>query len=172
MMFCPYCGSKVQLECLAAESGGQELVEGIVPLAVAKGGESDGQMYSLIMTSSRMLIANVTVEDKEKIQKAKASVFLGGAILDPERHRKSLGAYARRYQSISPETIIAESQNNSSIKASEVVGIRISSEQDDKGDNFYLLSFEIQNGQRKFLIPTDKDSRNLLITMFGQKVHW
>jgi hypothetical protein len=171
MMFCPYCGSKIHLDSVAAEASSQELVEGVIPLAIAKEGD-DGQMLTLIVTKKRMLMARVTTEDTEKIRKATNSVFLGGSVLDPERHRKSLGAYARRYQSMSPETILAESPDNSSVKISEVTGIRISSEEDEKGDQFYLLSFETAAGQTKLLIPNDKDSRTLLISTFGQKVHW
>jgi hypothetical protein len=172
MMFCPYCGTKIQVENVAAASEGQELVEGVIPLAAEKDGGSDGRMSTLILTRSRMLIAAVTAEDQEKIRKAKGSVFLGGSVLDPERHRRSLGAYARRYRQMTPGDILSESAGNTQVKISEVTGVRISSEEDDQGDVYYLLSFEMQSGQRKFLIPNDKDSRTLLMTSFGQKVRW
>ena len=38
-----------------------------------------------------VIIAKVTEQDSDKIRKASGSMFMGGANLDPERHRKSLG---------------------------------------------------------------------------------
>ena len=83
-----------------------------------------------------------------------------------------MGAYARRYQSMEPATILAESEGNESWKIKDIKGIRISSEEDVEGNQFYNLSFEVATGTRKFVIPTDKDSRDILIAVFGDKVHW
>jgi hypothetical protein len=172
MMFCPYCGSKIHSENVADGTSKQEQVEGVIPMALAKGGDDDGSMYTLIVTRTRLLMAKTTEEDLNKIRKASGSVLFGGSILDPERHRKSLGAYSRRFQSIDPEAIMVESNGNSFLRIADVGSIRISSEEDSDGNLYYLLTFETPNGPKRYLIPNDKDSRELLISTFGGKVHW
>ena len=172
MMFCPYCGSKLHPESLPADTVVQEQVEGAIPLAVAKDGDEEGRMFTLIITGSLLIIAKTTEEDLNKINKASGSVFLGGAILEPERHRKSLGAYSRRYLSMDPGRIISESVGNTFLRTVDITGILISSEEDAEGDQFYLLAFETNVGLKRYVIPTDKDSRDLLISTFGKKVHW
>jgi hypothetical protein len=172
MMFCPYCGSKIQPESSSAEASLPDKVEGVIPLAVAREGSQEGRMFTLVLTRARLIIARTTKEDEEKIRKASGSILMGGAVLEPERHRKALGAYSRRYQSMGPDAILAESEGNESMKIKDVKGIRISSEEDTEGNQFYNLSFEVATGTRIFVIPTDKDSRGILISMFGDKVHW
>jgi hypothetical protein len=172
MMFCPYCGSKIHIENVINEASGQEQVEGVIPMAMARGGDDDGTMYTLIVTRTRMLIAKNTEEDTNRIRKASGSVLLGGSILDPQRHRKSLGAYSRRFQSMDPEAILTESKGNLFLKVADVNGVRISSEEDPDGNMYYLLAFETSIGPRRFLIPDDKDSRELLMSTFDGKVHW
>jgi hypothetical protein len=172
MMFCPYCGTKILPESAPAAVNGPEQVEGLIPLAVEKGGNKDGQMFTLIITNSQLIVARVTEEDLIKVHRASGSVFLGGSILDPERHRKALGAYSRRYQMMGPEMIVAESEGNESLRLTEVKGIKLSSEEDAEGNVFYLISLDTQNGTRRYQIPTDKDSRDILISTFQEKVHW
>ena len=170
-MFCPYCGTKIQLGASSAESSGSEQVKGVIPLAMARNGGVE-EMFTLIVTGSRLIIAKVTEDDKDKIRKASASVLFGGAILKPERHRKALGAYSRRYLSMDPDVILRESKGNSVMNVMDVKGIRISSEDDDQGDQSYIIAFETRDGLRMFMIPDDKDSRDLLISTFREKVHW
>jgi hypothetical protein len=172
MMFCPYCGTKIQQGSSSVSSSGPEQVKGVIPLAIAKEGSGEGQMFTLIITVSSLIIAKITENDTIKVRKASDSVLLGGAILDPERHRKALGAYSRRYLSMEPSMILEESKGNTSMKLTDVNGIRISSEEDDKEDQFYVLAFETKDGAKKYMIPTDRDSRNLLISTFGEKVRW
>jgi hypothetical protein len=172
MMFCPYCGSKIQPEISFSEEQGQKKVEGVIPLAVARGGSEEGLMFTLILTGSRLIIAKVTEEDENKISKASGSILLGGSVLEPERHRKALGAYSRRYLSLDPDSIMKESEGNESIKLADVKGIQISAEEDAEGNQFYLLTLDISGGPKGFQIPTDRDSRDLLIATFGNRVHW
>ena len=172
MMFCPYCGSKVQPSMEASESIGQEQVEGAIPLAVRKDGDEEGRIFTLVITGSLIIFARTTEEDLSRIGKASETILMGGAILDPERHRKTLGSYSRRYLSMEPTSVVEESAENIYMKTADVTAIRISSEEDAEGDQFYLLAFETKAGPRKYLIPSDKDSRDLLISTFGQKVHW
>ena len=172
MMFCPYCGSKILPESKPAEASGPEQVEGLVPLAVEKGGSGDGQMFTLIITNSRLIVAKATDEDLNKVRKASGSVLLGGSVLDPERHRKALGAYSRRYLMMVPEKIVRESEGNDSLRFTEVKSIRLSSQEDAEGNTFYLIAMDAQDGTRKYLIPTDKDSRDILISTFREKVRW
>jgi hypothetical protein len=172
MMFCPYCGSKVHSENVTEGASLKEQVEGVIPMAMAKGGDDDGSLYTLIVTNTRLLLAKNTEEDTNRIGKAFGSVLFGGSILEPERHRKSLGAYSRRFQSMEPEAILAESKENSFLRIAEVSSIRISSEEDPDGNMYYLLAFETTNGSKRYLIPNDKDARELLISTFGGKVHW
>ena len=172
MMFCPYCGSKIHSANAAEETSGQEKVEGVIPMAVARGEGDDASIYTLIVTRTRLLMAKTTEEDNNKIQKAYGSVLFGGSILEPERHRKSLGAYSRRFQSMDPEVIISESKGNYYLRIADVSSIRISSEEDPDGCLYYLIAFETSIGPKRFLIPNDKDSRELLISTFGGRVHW
>ena len=172
MMFCPYCGSKIHSANAAEETSGQEKVEGVIPMAVAKGEGDDASIYTLIVTRTRLLMAKTTEEDNNKIQKAYGSVLFGGSILEPERHRKSLGAYSRRFQSMDPEAIISESKGNYYLKIADVSSVRISSEEDSEGSLYYLIAFETTIGPKRYLIPNNKDSRELLISTFGGKVHW
>jgi hypothetical protein len=171
MMFCPYCGTKMHSESVSAESDRQEQVKGVIPLAKSRDG-AEGWMFSLILTNSRLIFARVTEEDDNKVRNASSSVLLGGSILEPERHRKSLGSYSRRFQGKDPESILKESEGNYFLKFTEVKGIRISSEDDAEGNQFYLISFETSNETKKFLITNDRDSRDLLISTFADKVHW
>ena len=90
MMFCPYCGSKIHSDKMAEEMSGQEQVVGVITMAMAKGGDDDGSIYTLIVTGTRLLMAKNTEEDMNKIRKAFGSVLFGGSILEPERHRISL----------------------------------------------------------------------------------
>ena len=69
---------------------GQEQVVGVITMAMAKGGDDDGSIYTLIVTGTRLLMAKNTEEDMNKIRKAFGSVLFGGSILEPERHRISL----------------------------------------------------------------------------------
>ncbi len=170
-MFCPYCGTKIQPESIPLVMDGQDQVVGAIPLALARNGE-EGRIFTLILTRFRIIFARTTEEDDDKVRKASGSIFLGGSILEPERHRKSLGAYSRKYQSMEPEEIIAESGENDHLKIREIDSIRISSEENAEGEQFYLLSFETQKGSRKFLIQNDRDSRDLLISAFGDRVRW
>ncbi|MGD0817889.1 MAG: zinc-ribbon domain-containing protein [Methanomassiliicoccales archaeon] len=172
MMFCPYCGSKIQPESSSAEASGPEQVVGTIPLAVAREGSEEGRMFTLVITNSHLIIAKITEGDTIKVRKASDSILFGGAVLEPERHRKALGAYSRRYISMDPHTIVGESSGNDFQKLADVKGIRISSEEGAEGNQFYLLAFETRIGVKKFLIPNDKDSRDLLIATFGEKVHW
>jgi hypothetical protein len=156
----------------ASESIGQEQVEGAIPLAVRKDGDEEGRIFTLVITGSLIIFARTTEEDLSRIGKASETILMGGAILDPERHRKTLGSYSRRYLSMEPTSVVEESAENIYMKTADVTAIRISSEEDAEGDQFYLLAFETKAGPRKYLIPSDKDSRDLLISTFGQKVHW
>jgi hypothetical protein len=172
MMFCPYCGSKVQADESTVGYAGNERVEGVIPLAVAKDGPDEGKLFTLVITKMRLLFAKVTDEDSGRIQRASGSLLMGGAILDPERHRKTMGAYSIRYLMMDPETILAESTANERLKLTDVKSVKISSEEDTEGNQSYLLTIETDLGSRRFQIPTDKDSRDLLISTFGSKVHW
>jgi hypothetical protein len=67
---------------------------------------------------------------------------------------------------------MVESNGNSFLRIADVGSIRISSEEDSDGNLYYLLTFETPNGPKRYLIPNDKDSRELLISTFGGKVHW
>jgi hypothetical protein len=172
MMFCPYCGSKILPESSSVEARGHDKVAGAIPLAVARAGIDEGKTFTLILTASRLIIARITEADASKVRKASGSILMGGAVLEPERHRKALGAYSRRYLTSDPNEIVAESEGNESIKLSDVNGIRITAEEDTGGDQFYLLAIETAAGRKVFQIPNDKDSRDLLIATFGEKVHW
>jgi hypothetical protein len=172
MLFCPYCGSKVQAASLSPEALGPEQVKGVIPMAESKESDEAGKMYTLVITDSRIIIARTTKEDMDKVRKASGSVLLGGSILEPERHRQALGAYSRRYRSMEPESIFSESEGNSTLRIADIISIRISSEEDAKGNLFYLLAFETRIGPKRLRIPNDKDSRDLLISTFGEKVRW
>jgi hypothetical protein len=172
MMFCPYCGTKIQSRESSAESSGPEQVKGVIPLAMARNGGVEDGMFTLIVTESRLIIAKITEDDKNKIRKASGSFLLGGAVLEPERHRKALGVYSRRYLSMDPDAILGESEGNAVMNVTDVKGIRISSGEDNQGDQSYIVTFETLDGVKKYLIPTDRDSRDQLISMFGEKVHW
>jgi hypothetical protein len=172
MMFCPYCGSKIVPESSSIEAQGPDKVAGVIPLAVARDGVGKGQMYTLVLTTSRLIMARITEADANKVRKASGSMLLGGAVLEPERQRKSLGAYSRRYLTSEPKEIVAESEGNESIKLSNVNGVRIAAEEDPEGNQFYLLTIDTASGRKMFQIPNDKDSRDLLIATFGEKVHW
>lgn len=67
---------------------------------------------------------------------------------------------------------MAESEGNESINLSEMNGIRIAAEEDAEERQFYLLTMDTARGRKVFQIPNDKDSRDLLISTFGEKVHW
>jgi hypothetical protein len=172
MMFCPYCGSKIVPESASVEAQGEDKVSGVIPLAIAREGILEGKMFTLVLTTSRMIIARVTEADADRVRKASGSILMGGAVLEPERHRKALGAYSRRYLTSKPDEILAESEGNESIKLSEMNGIRIAAEEDAEERQFYLLTMDTARGRKVFQIPNDKDSRDLLISTFGEKVHW
>ncbi len=172
MMFCPYCGSKIQAEGSLADAGEQERIEGVIPLAKWRGETDQGTLSTLVITSTSVIIAKVKETDSDKIRKATGSLFMGGANLDPERHRKSLGAYSSRYLTMDPGTILAESSSNESIRITDVKAVRISSEDDSEGDQYYILAIETDRGIRTVQIPADRDSRDLIISTFGPKVHW
>jgi hypothetical protein len=171
-MFCPYCGSKMIPESPSAEARGNGKVTGVIPLAAGREGVDAGKTFTLVLTASRLIIARITEADAGKVRKASGSMFLGGAVLEPERRRKSLGAYSRRYLTSDPEEVVAESQGNESMRLADVNGIRLAAEEDAEGDQFYLLTMETTLGRKVFQIPNDKDSRDLLIATFGEKVHW
>jgi hypothetical protein len=172
MMFCPYCGTKIQPSIQSAEAGMREKVEGVVPLAIARDGNEEGHRFTLIVTASRLIVAKLKEEDEDKVRKASGSILLGGAILEPERHRQALGAYSRRYLTMDPEAILEESQGNGSMRIKDIRGLRITSEEDSEENLFYLISLDTSTGLRKYQIPADKDSRNVLMTAFGDRVHW
>jgi hypothetical protein len=172
MMFCPYCGTKLQPSIQSAEGGTREKVEGVVPLAIARDGNEGGHTFTLIVTASRLIVAKLTEEDEDKVRKASGSLFLGGSILEPDRHRQALGAYSRRYLTMDPEAILKEMQGNESIRIKDIKGVRITSEEDAEENLFYLISIDTSTGLRKYQIPADKDSRNVLMIAFGDRVHW
>lgn len=171
-MFCPYCGSKIMSDGTAAGTLEHERVEGVIPSVLGREGRDEGSLFTLVVTTTRVIVAKVTEGDSKKIAKASGSLFMGGAFLDPGRHRKTLGAYSTRYLTMDSGMILEESEGNESLKKTDVNAIRISSEEDTEGNQFYLLAFETKVGLRKYQIPNDKDSRDLLISTFGPKVHW
>jgi hypothetical protein len=172
MMFCPYCGSKIKPDGAAVDILEHERVEGVIPSAVGREGQDEGRLFSLVVTTTRVIVAKVTEEDSKRIARSSGSLFMGGAILDPGRHRKTLGAYSIRYLTMDSGKILAESEGNESLKKTDIGAIRISSEEDTEGNKFYLVALETKVGIRKYQIPNDKDSRDLLISSFGPKVHW
>jgi hypothetical protein len=172
MMFCPYCGSKIQPVISEAGGAGQERVEGAIPLAADIGVGGDERLSTLVVTTTRLLIARITEADQDKMRKASGSLLMGGAAMDPERHRRTLGAYSVRYLTMEPGSILAESAENESLYLTEVRSIHISSVTDAQGDQSYLLSLETNRGPRSYRIASDKDSRDLLISVFGPKLHW
>jgi hypothetical protein len=170
MMFCPYCGSKAQSEKASVKANGPEHIEGIIPHAIARGGSHDGQMFTLILTKTRLLVAKVTDGDRIKIDKASLSVISGSMLLEPERARKAQGSYSRRYHSLDPEAILTESEMNFFVDLQRIMSVRISAEDDAEGNQFYLLSFRIAELSYEFLVPMERDTRDLIIATFEGKV--
>lgn len=160
-----------------------EQILGVIPSAQIKTGMFSKKTYTLVVTNTRLLFAELTndalkgaIEEARAAKKAAGGGFFGqwGAQMGVALH------FAERYLALDPETILAETTGNFAISPSEVKSIKVERKtehgnDDNAMDRDYLrLTIEAQGNKREFNTegenPRVNDARALLATTFGQLV--
>ena len=161
-----------------------ERIVGVIPTARIKTGLFSKKAYTLVVTDRRMILAEMTnaalkgaIEEARATRKAEGGGFFGqwgaqiGASID----------FAKRYLSMTPEAILAETPGNVALLPGDVKSIKVErkterrNEDNIGGDRDYLrITVEAQGTRREFNTdgedPRADSARGLLAATFGQLV--
>ncbi len=161
MRFCPYCGQPLAAE----EMERFELAKGEIVTAVAAPAHITGRegAYAMAMTSERLIFARIReIEmDRGKEELRQAGLFIPGS--------SSCDNISRFYE-MTPEQVLAETDVNFLIEASEVTALHLSYDGDDGGK--YVIKLRAEGLDLTFTLPYDKYYRDLLFRMFEGRITW
>jgi hypothetical protein len=115
-------------------------------------GRSDN--YTLILTDRRSIFAKVTQEimnETVKLARADAEAQGKGFFGKWAAQMKGFNNYAARYNSLTPDQILQETQGNFAIDNSSIRVIKIRDESDDEDSRtIYGIEYQMINGKLKF----------------------
>jgi len=159
MRFCPYCGQPLASE----EMERFEPARGEIVTAVAAPSHIAGRegAYALALTSERLIFARIREmgHDKAKDELRQAGIFMPGS---------SICDNVSRFYEMTPEQVIAETEANFSIDASDVTAVRLSYDGDAGGR--YVIRLRTEELELTFTLPYDKYYRDLLFRMFEGRI--
>jgi hypothetical protein len=75
-----------------------------------------------------------------------------------------------RFYEMSPQQVLAETEGNFAIEASDVSAVRLSYDNDDGGK--YMIKLTAEEMELTFSLPYDKYYRDLLFRMFEGRITW
>jgi hypothetical protein len=138
-----------------------EQVIGYIPVARMKTGLFSSKAYSVVFTSRRIILAELTnaivtaaVNEARAEAKAEGKGFFGqwGAQI------KAGFTVAERYLAMDPDAIAAETPGNESIALAEVRKLEIDREEKEKNEiEQHYLRIRIQTPTRKLQLDTDSE---------------
>lgn len=165
MMFCPYCGTKRILDV-----SGRPIEEkpehrvGVVPF-VSGQGRLEG-IWTMIVSDRRLVFAKALLMD-ETLQERPKGVGLG--LLSRRGPDSGCGlTYAQRYQEMTPDEAMNESEDNFQIAIDEIILSNVS----QKVEGRYDISMTLKNGELIFSMPQQHDHRSYLRTVLGDRLTW
>jgi hypothetical protein len=161
MRFCPYCGQPLAAEEMERfEPARGEIVTAVAAPAHIMG--RDGA-YAMAMTSEKLIFARIrdTEVDQAKGELRQVGIFMPGS--------SSCDNVSRFYE-MSPQQVLAETEGNFAIEASDVSAVRLSYDNDDGGK--YMIKLTAEEMELTFSLPYDKYYRDLLFRMFEGRITW
>jgi len=131
--------------------------------------------YNLIVTNRRMIFAQLT------------SAMLNAAIVEAQAKAKAEGKgffgivgdqmgaqfqYARRYELMAPDVILAETPGNTALEnaAISAIDLRVLSD-DDTGYSQFVMTIKSSAGKAEYRIGEDDRFTNILKTAYADRVH-
>ena len=131
--------------------------------------------YNLIVTNRRMIFAQLT------------SAMLNAAIVEAQAKAKAEGKgffgivgdqmaaqfqYARRYESMAPDVVLAETPGNTALEnaAISAIDLRVLSD-DDTSYSQFVMTIKSSAGKAEYRIGQDDRFTNILKTAYGDRVH-
>jgi hypothetical protein len=163
----------------ATSSGADEHIVGVVPHLVQAGQGIASKQWTLVATNQRILLAQMgppQIQEALALSKARAkglSKLIAGKILTPV----DLVEFSRRYFSMSPGQILAETQNNLSFKLASIRKAWVDYELDPKDDEShirmdrYKLVFSVsERGEFTFVFDADPQDVTVLRSVLGERV--
>ena len=161
MRFCPYCGQPLAAE----EMERFEPAKGEVVTAVAAPAHIMGRdgAYAMAMTSEKLIFAQIREMgvDKAKDELRQAGFFMPGS--------SSCDNVSRFYE-MTPNQVIAETEVNFPVEASDVTSVHLS--YDGDGGGRYVIKLRTEDLELTFTLPYDKYYRDLLFRMFEGRITW
>jgi hypothetical protein len=161
MRFCPYCGQPLASEEMERfEPAKGEIVTAVAAPARIVGREG---AFAMATTSEKLIFARIReVElDQGKDELRQAGIFMPGS--------SSCDNISRFYE-MPPEQVLAETEGNFSVDASDVSAVRLSYDSDDKGK--YVIKLRTEAMDLTFTLPYDKYYRDLLFRLFEGRITW
>ena len=145
-----------------------ETMVGLVPLVRKPKSFGRSDTYTLILTESRMVFAQLT-NDMMKAAAAEAQrkgkEEGKGFLARWGDQLKACTAFADRYWQMAPEAALSETKGNFALPNSSVRKIKVGSKGDDDDGNYTELKIEAATG--KFEFRVDGDARSLKETLKG-----
>ncbi|OPX58497.1 MAG: hypothetical protein A4E30_01502 [Methanomassiliicoccales archaeon PtaB.Bin215] len=161
MRFCPYCGQPLAAE----EMERFEPAKGEVVTAVAAPAHIMGRegAYAMAMTSEKLIFARIREVgvDRAKDELRHAGLFMPGS--------SSCDNVSRFYE-MTPNQVIAETEVNFPVEASDVTSVHLS--YDGDGGERYIIKLRTEDMELTFTLPYDKYYRDLLFRMFEGRITW
>lgn len=182
--FCTFCGTPQRLE-KASEPVKQVLdqsvehVVGVIPHLVQAQEKLTSKQWTLVATNKKIILVQFSaalMQEALALSKSKAKGFgkiLAGKVL----LAGDVVEFCRRYFTMSPENIVAETPGNVSIDLPDVRRAYIDFEQEAKDEDShiqmdrYILELVTNKGEFRYVFDADPQDMRVLKSVLGEAVH-
>jgi hypothetical protein len=185
--FCGSCGASVSPPAGGGESsfqpavpvaaGGEEVIGVIANARKTKLFGASWDTWNIVVTDRRMILVQMTsamlteaVRQAQEKAKAEGKGFFG---IVKDQLAAQFG-YAMRYETMNPDTALAETPGNIAIDNSQIRAIRLKLKDTGSGDMEYTefkLIIESGSGTSEYLMAEDDRYVTLLKQVYGDRVH-
>ena len=157
-----------------------EQLVGVIPHVVMATGRIQSKHFTLVATNQRLIITQFGAQQMQEAMaqsKARAKGLLERLAAGRVLTTKDVVEYCRKYFSMAPDSILAESPGNFAIDLVGITRVYIDHQVDEKDEDSsiqtdrYIMTIVSSNGENEYVIDADPQDIGILKHVLGERLH-
>ena len=157
-----------------------EQLVGVIPHVLMATGRIQSKQFTLVVTNQRLIIAQFAAQQMQEAMaqsKARAKGFIEKLAAGRVLTAKDIVEYCRKYFSMAPDSILAESPGNFTIDLTAITRVYIDHQVDAKDEDSsiqmdrYIMTIVSSVGENDYVIDADPQDIGILKHVLGERVH-
>jgi len=155
-----------------------EKLVGVIPHVLLATGHVQSKQFTIIVTSQRLIIAQFAAKQMQEAMvqsKARAKSFFEKLAAGRVLTAKDVVEYCRKYFSMSPELVLAESQGNFAIDLAGITSVAIDHQVDPEDEDSkiqmdrYIMTIISSMSENVYVVDADPQDMELLRSVLGER---